>query len=66
MWTTPRKKKSPQHIVCFEGGDNGRYFYATIVASPEDGPKATKFSIVPLTELPEEIYKDRCNLSRKL
>ena len=63
---TSKKEIPPTYCLFRRGGDNGRYFYATIVASPEDGPKATKFSIVPLTELPEEIYKDRCNLSRKL
>ena len=53
----------PPTYCLFRRGDNGKYFYATIVASPKDGPKATKFSIVPLKELPEEIYKDLRNLS---
>lgn len=48
----------PPTYCLFRRGDNGKYFYATIVASPKDGPKATKFSIVPLKEIPEEIYKD--------
>ena len=53
----------PPTYCLFRRGDNGKYFYATIVASPKDGPKATKFSIVPLKELPEEIYKDLRNLN---
>ena len=57
------KIEIPPTYCLFRRGDNGKYFYATIVASPEDGPKATKFLTVPLKELPEEIYKDRCNLS---
>ena len=57
------KKEIPPTYCLFRRGNNGKYFYATIIASPEGGPKATKFSIVPLRELPVEIYKDRCNLS---
>lgn len=59
---TSKKEILPTYCL-FRRGDNGKYFYATIVSSPEDGSKATKFSIVPLKELPDVIYKDRCNLN---
>ena len=53
----------PPTYCLFRRGDNGKYFYATIAASPKDGSKATKFSIVPLKDIPEEIYKDLRNLN---
>lgn len=55
--------KSPPTYCLFRRGNNGKYFYATIVDAPEKGSKETKFLTVPVSDVPQEIYKDRHNLN---
>lgn len=56
-------KHIPPTYCLFRRGSNGKYFYATIVDAPEKGPTETKFLIVPVSDVPQEIYKDRYNLN---
>lgn len=56
-------EKIPPTYCLFRRGDNGKYFYATIINAPEREIKGTKFSIVPVSDVPQEIYRDRYNLN---
>lgn len=56
-------KDIPPTYCLFRRGSNGKYFYATIVDAPEKGTKETKFLIVPLSDVPQEIYTDHHNLN---
>lgn len=56
-------EKIPPTYCLFRRGSNGKYFYATIVDAPEKGPIETKFLTVPVSDVPQAIYKDLHNLN---